>query len=47
MLDTESLNSPLTAEELQEVVIDPDLPEAWTTDILSNPVAYEAPQHAV
>jgi hypothetical protein len=45
--DTESLNSPLSEEELKELIIDPDLPEAWTTDILSNPVAYEAPQHAV
>jgi hypothetical protein len=47
MLDTESLHSPLSAEELKELLVDSDLPEAWTTDILSNPVAYEAPQRAV
>jgi hypothetical protein len=45
--DTESLNAPLSAEELQELLIDPDLSEAWITDMLSNPVAYEAPQDAV
>jgi hypothetical protein len=42
-----SLTSPLIEEELQELLIDPDLPEAWITDMLSNPVAYEAPQHTV
>lgn len=42
-----SLASPLIEEELQELLIDPDLPEAWITDMLSNPVAYEAPQHTV
>jgi hypothetical protein len=47
MLDTRSLNSPLIEEELKELLIDTDIPEAWTTDILSNPVAYEAPQSAV
>jgi hypothetical protein len=45
--DSESLTSPLVEEELKELLIDPDLPEAWITDMLSNPVAYEAPQHTV
>jgi hypothetical protein len=45
--DTESLNAPLREEELKELLIDLDLPEAWTTDIVNNPVAYEAPQRAV
>jgi hypothetical protein len=45
--DTESLNTPLSEKELKELLIDPDLPEAWITDMLSNPVAYEAPQDAV
>jgi hypothetical protein len=42
-----SLASPLIEEELKELLVDSDLSEAWTTDILSNPVAYEAPQSAV
>jgi hypothetical protein len=42
-----SLASPLVEEELKELLVDSDLSEAWTTDILSNPVAYEAPQSAV
>lgn len=45
--DAECLNSPLSAEELKALLIDPDLPEVWITDMLSNPVAYEAPQDAV
>jgi len=45
--DTESLKAPLSEEELKELLIDPDLSEAWITDMLSNPVAYEAPQDAV
>lgn len=45
--DSESLTSPLVEEELKELLIDPDLPEVWITDMLSNPVAYEAPQHTV
>jgi hypothetical protein len=47
ILDNLSLASPLIEEELKELLVDSDLPEAWTTDILSNPVAYEAPQSAV
>ena len=47
MWGSQPLNSPLSEEELKELLIDPDLPEAWTTDILSNPVTYEAPQSAV
>lgn len=45
--DSASLTSPLVEEELKELLIDPDLPEVWITDMLSNPVAYEAPQHTV
>lgn len=47
LVDNLSLTSPLIEEELQDLFINPDVPEAWTTDILSNPVAYEAPQSAV
>lgn len=45
--DSASLTSPLVEEELKALLIDPDLPEVWITDMLSNPVAYEAPQHTV
>jgi hypothetical protein len=45
--DDLSLASPLIEEELKELLVDSDLSEAWTTDILSNPVAYEAPPSAV
>ena len=45
--DAEFLNTPLSEEELKELLIDPDLPEAWMSGMLSNPVAYEASQHAV
>lgn len=45
--DSASLTSTLVEEELKELLIDPDLPEVWITDMLSNPVAYEAPQHTV
>lgn len=47
ILATESLDSSLSAEELKELLVDSDLSEAWTADILSNPVAYEDPQSAV
>ena len=47
VLNNLSLASSLIEEELKELLVDPDLSEAWTTDILSNPVAYEAPPSAV
>ena len=45
--DNLSLALSLTEEELKELLVDSDLSEAWTTDILSNSVAYEAPSSAV
>jgi hypothetical protein len=47
ILNNLSLASSLIEEELKELLVDSDLSEAWTTDILSNPVAYEAPPSAV